>query len=39
MHNMFSRSKFNSDISSWDVSNVTNMFSIFEASKFTGDIS
>ena len=31
--------KFNSDISNWDVSNVTNMNFMFHGSKFNGDIS
>ena len=32
--------KFNNDISTWDVSRVTNMFRMFAyASSFTGDIS
>lgn len=31
--------KFNGDISQWDVSNVTNMQSMFEGSYFNGDIS
>jgi len=35
----FSRSNFNGDISKWDVSNVTNMVSMFEKSEFTGNIS
>ena len=29
---------FNGDISGWDVSNVKSMTSMFEGSKFTGDI-
>jgi surface protein len=33
------RSKFNGDISGWDVSNVTTMFSMFHNSVFNGDIS
>ena len=32
-------SQFNGDISQWDVSNVTNMESMFEGSQFNGDIS
>jgi surface protein len=32
-------SKFNGDISKWDVSNVTNMQAMFYCSKFNGDIS
>ena len=35
---MFIRSKFNGDISQWNVSNVTNMKCIL-LSKFNGDIS
>lgn len=31
--------KFNGDISNWDVSNVTNMESMFKGSAFSGDIS
>ena len=36
---MFRRSKFNGDIVHWDVSNVTNMESMFEGSRFNQDIS
>ena len=36
---MFRYSKFNGDISKWDVSNVTNMGSMFFDSEFNGDIS
>ena len=36
---MFANSKFNGDLSNWDVSNVTNMESIFNSSKFNGDLS
>ena len=36
---MFSRSKFNGDISNWDVSNVTDMRYMFCDSEFNGDIS
>ena len=36
---MFQESKFNGDISQWDVSNVTNMHRMFEHSVFNGDIS
>ena len=36
---MFYGSKFNGDISEWDVSSVTNMDSMFYCSKFNGDIS
>jgi len=39
MYGMFSYSKFNSDISNWDVSNVTDMTSMFFNSNFNGDIS
>ena len=39
MHKMFFMSKFNGDISQWDVSNVTNMHEMFHTSKFNGDIS
>ena len=39
MSEMFSHSKFNGDISNWDVSNVTNMSEMFEYSQFNGDIS
>ena len=39
MHGMFTRSKFNKDISNWDVSNVTNMERLFMYSKFNKDIS
>ena len=35
----FENSKFNGDISQWDVSHVTNMDSMFIRSKFNGDIS
>ena len=35
---MFEWSKFNGDISQWDVSSVTNMDSMFKCSKFNGDI-
>jgi surface protein len=35
----FSNSKFNGDISQWDVSNVTDMSSMFLFSEFNGDIS
>ena len=36
---MFSNSKFNGNISEWDVSNVTNMSGMFFRSKFNQDIS
>jgi surface protein len=36
---MFGDSKFNGDISKWDVSNVTNMCYMFSYSQFNGDIS
>jgi surface protein len=36
---MFYDSKFDQDISDWDVSNVENMKSMFEQSKFNQDIS
>ena len=36
---MFAESSFNSDISSWDVSNVTDMSSMFSGSDFNQDIS
>jgi len=39
MQEMFSDSEFNGDISQWDVSNVTNMSSMFRYSVFNGDIS
>jgi surface protein len=39
MINMFDNSQFNGDISSWDVSNVTDMGGMFGDSKFDGDIS
>ena len=38
MEYMFLDSKFNGDISQWDVSNVTNMDGMFLNSEFTGDI-
>jgi len=38
MYEMFKDSHFNGDISKWDVSNVTNMSSMFSGSKFNGDI-
>ena len=39
MREMFEASVFNGDISSWDVSNVTDMGWMFQRSKFSGDIS
>ena len=36
---MFSGSKFNKDISKWDVSNVTNMDEMFANSEFNQNIS
>ena len=39
MSEMFRKSKFNGDISNWDVSNVTDMRLMFQYSKFNGDIS
>ena len=39
MHSMFLQSKFNGDISRWDVSRVTDMQWLFGSSKFNGDIS
>ena len=36
---MFFKSKFNRDISKWDVSKVTNMINMFSNSQFNGDIS
>ena len=36
---MFEHSNFTSDISNWDVSNVTNMMRMFSISNFNGDIS
>ena len=39
MEGMFAGSKFNGDISNWDVSNVTNMQRMFEDAQFNGDIS
>ena len=35
----YNNTKFNGDISQWDVSNVTNMNNMFGYSKFNGDIS
>ena len=39
MSEMFADSKFNGDISKWNVSNVKNMRYMFSDSKFNGDIS
>ena len=39
MSNLFEFSKFNGDISRWNVSKVTNMEGMFVESTFTGDIS
>ena len=42
MSSMFEKSEFtgeNGDISNWNVSNVTDMSSMFFRSKFTGDLS
>src|SRR5574344_1306085 len=40
MSSLFENTKFNGDISSWDVSNVTNMrFMFFNCEKFNQDIS
>ena len=36
---MFYKSKFNGDISQWDISSVTNMTGMFDGSKFNGDTS
>ena len=36
---MFENSKFNGDISNWDVSNVTTMKEMFLHSMFNGDLS
>lgn len=36
---MFSRSRFNGDISKWDVSKVESMDEMFAGSQFNGDIS
>jgi surface protein len=37
LSSLFSNSKFNGDISEWDVSNVTNMIYMFYKSDFTGE--
>ena len=39
MSNLFYKSKFNGDISEWDVSNVKNMAWMFASSAFNQDIS
>lgn len=39
MDGMFSKSCFNGDIASWDVSNVTYMSSMFSGSQFNQDLS
>lgn len=39
MHELFTDSEFNGDISDWNVSNVTDMSWMFTRSKFNGDIS
>ena len=39
MSYLFAYSRFNGDISKWDVSNVIDMFGMFSYSKFNGDIS
>jgi len=39
MHEMFEKSKFNGDISKWDVSNVSMMDEMFHGSIFNQDIS
>ena len=36
---MFNNSKFDGDISNWDVSNVTSMATMFAYSEFNGDLS
>jgi len=38
MNSMFENSKFNNDISNWDVSNVTNITNIFNKSEFNKNI-
>ena len=37
MSKLFYITKFNGDISKWDVSNVTNMYAMFRRSEFTGE--
>ena len=39
MSDLFANSKFNGDISGWDVHNVKDMSFMFEGAKFNGDIS
>ena len=39
MEYMFANSKFNGDISKWDVGKVKNMYSMFANSEFDNDIS
>ena len=39
MNYMFAYSKFNEDISNWNVSNVENMTCMFKMTNFNGDIS
>jgi surface protein len=39
MSDLFSGSKFNGDISRWDVRKVTDMSHMFSESEFDGDIS
>lgn len=39
MSYLFFMMRFNGDISSWDVSNVEDMYSMFRGSDFNGDIS
>merc|ERR1711959_37386 len=39
MNSMFYGSRFNGDLSKWDVSKVTGMISMFYYSKFNGDLS
>jgi len=39
INNIFSFTKFNGDISKWNVSNITNMSRVFTNTEFSGDIS
>ncbi|WP_288787492.1 BspA family leucine-rich repeat surface protein [uncultured Fibrobacter sp.] len=39
MNNLFYKSRFNGDVSQWDVFYVTNMRGMFSESRFDGDIS
>ena len=39
IRNVFSFTKFNGDISRWNVSNITNMSMVFSNTEFSGDIS